>query len=426
LPDAIPQSDEQLLERLQSAAFGYFLEHADPVTGLVADTSRPGSPSSIAVVGFALSCYPIGVERGWIARPDAARRTLKVLRFFWDSQQNAEADATGYKGFYYHFLDLQTGRRVWNCELSLIDTTLLLAGILTAATYFTAADETEIRELAEQLYCRTDWRWAQNGGNTVAQGWKPECGFLSAGWEGYSEATIVYVLGLASPTFALSPGSFGGWTSTYQWENIFGYDFLYAGPLFIHLFSHAWIDFRGIQDEFMREKGSDYFENSRRAVSIQREYAARNPHGFVGYGPNFWGISAGDGPGNEILRESGRDRRFFGYTDRGVPFGRDDGTVAPWGMLAALPFSPPSGLTAVRHMIDRHSNICVGDRMSSGFNPSLIDQGGWISQGHYGLDQGIVVMMIENYRSGLIWKLMRSCPPIATGLRRAGFKGGWL
>ena len=153
---------------------------------------------------------------------------------------------------------------------------------------------------------------------------------------------------------------------------------------------------------------------------------ARNPHGFVGYGPNFWGISAGDGPGNEILRESGRDRRFFGYTDRGVPFGRDDGTVAPWGMLAALPFSPPSGLTAVRHMIERHSNICVGDRMSSGFNPSLIDQGGWISQGHYGLDQGIVVMMIENYRSGLIWRLMRSCPHIATGLRRAGFAGGWL
>jgi hypothetical protein len=426
LPDAIPQSDEQLLDRLQGAAFSYFLEHADPVTGLVADTSRPGSPSSIAVVGFALSCYPIGVERGWIARPDAARRTLKVLRFFLNSQQNAEADATGYKGFYYHFLDLQTGRRVWNCELSLIDTTLLLAGILTAAAYFTAADETEIRELAEGFYRRIDWRWAQNGGDTVAQGWKPECGFLNAGWEGYSEATIVYVLGLASPTFALSPGSFGGWTSTYQWENIFGYDFLYAGPLFIHLFSHAWIDFRGIQDAFMREKGSDYFENSRRAVSIQREYAARNPHGFVGYGPNFWGISAGDGPGNEILRESGRDRRFFGYTDRGVPFGRDDGTLVPWGMLAALPFSPPSGLTAVRHMIDRYSNICVGDRMSSGFNPSLIDQGGWISQGHYGLDQGIVVMMIENYRSGLIWRLMRACPPIATGLRRAGFEGGWL
>jgi hypothetical protein len=428
LPDAIAHSDDQLLERLQSAAFGYFLEHADPVTGLVADTSRRDSPASIAVVGFALSCYPIGVERGWIARAEAASRTLKALRFFWNSPQSADADATGYKGFYYHFLDLQTGSRVWKCELSLIDSTLLLAGILTAAAYFTApaSDETEIRELAEGLYRRIDWQWAQNGGNTVAQGWKPECGFFNAGWEGYSEATILYVLGLASPTFALSPRSFGGWTSTYQWENIFGYDFLYAGPLFIHLFSHAWIDFRGIQDDFMREKGSDYFENSRRAVSIQREYAARNPHGFIGYGPNFWGISAGDGPGNEQLRECGRDRRFFGYTDRGVPFGRDDGTIAPWGMLAALPFSPPSGLTAVRHMIERHSGICVGDRMSSGFNPSLIDQGGWISEGHFGLDQGIVVMMIENHRSGLIWKLMRSCPHVATGLRRAGFEGGWL
>ena len=428
LPDAIAQSDDRLLERLQSAAFDYFLEHANPINGLVADTSRRDSPASIAVVGFALSCYPIGVERGWIARADAASLTLKALRFFWSSPQSAAATATGYKGFYYHFLDLRTGRRVWKCELSLIDTTLLLAGMLTAAAYFTAAgvDEMEIRELADALYRRIDWRWAQNGCQTVAQGWKPECGFLNAGWEGYNEATILYVLGLASPTFALSPTSFTGWTSTYQWENIFGYDFLYAGPLFVHLFSHAWIDFRGIQDDFMREKGCDYFENSRRAVSVQREYAARNPHGFVGYGPNFWGITAGDGPGNEILRESGRDRRFFGYTDRGVPFGRDDGTMAPWGMLAALPFSPPSGLTAVRHMMERYSSICVGDRMSSAFNPSLIDQGGWISEGCYGLDQGIVVMMIENYRSGLIWKLMRSCPHIATGLQRAGFKGGWL
>lgn len=428
MPSAIAGSEEQLLDQLQKAAFDYFVEHVDGTTGLVADTSREGSPASIAVVGFALSCYPIGVERGWIARADAAAQTLKVLRFFLNSPQSAEANATGYKGFYYHFLDMHSGRRVWQCELSLIDTTLLLAGMLTAAAYFTApvGEETEICALAEELYRRVDWRWAQNGRNTVAQGWKPECGFLSSGWEGYSEATILYVLGLASPTFPLSVDSFTGWTSTYQWETIYGYDFLYAGPLFIHLFSHAWIDFRGIQDEFMREKGIDYFENSKRAVAIQREYAARNPYGFVGYGPNSWGVTAGDGPGNEELRESGRDRRFFGYTDRGVPFGRDDGTMAPWGMLAALPFSPPSALTAVRCMMERYPNICAGHRLSSSFNPSLVDQGGWISDGYYGLDQGIVVMMIENYRSGLIWKLMRSCPYIASGLRRAGFAGGWL
>jgi len=428
LPDAIAESDDQLLEQLQKGAFNYFVEHVDPTTGLVADTSRKDSPASIAVVGFALSCYPIGVERGWIARADAAAQTLKALRFFWNSPQSAEPDVTGYKGFYYHFLDMRTGRRVWKCELSMIDTTLLLAGMLTAAAYFTASavEESEIRALAGELYRRIDWQWAQNGGDTVAQGWKPECGFFHSCWEGYSEATILYVLGLASPTFPLPCNSFAGWTSTYQWENIYGYDFLYAGPLFIHLFSHAWIDFREIQDAFMREKGCDYFENSRRAVSIQREYAARNPHGFIGYGPNFWGITAGDGPGNEDLRESGRDRRFFGYTDRGVPFGRDDGTIAPWGMLAALPFSPPSALMAIRRTMERYPDVCVDFRMSSGINPSLVDQGGWISQGHYGLDQGIVVMMIENYRSGLIWKLMRSCPHTATGLRRAGFDGGWL
>jgi hypothetical protein len=428
LPNAIAVSEEQLLEQLQKAAFDYFVEYVDATTGLVADTSRKGSPASIAVVGFALSCYPIGAERGWIARADAAAQTLKTLRFFWNSPQSAEADVTGYKGFYYHFLDMRTGRRVWNCELSMIDTTLLLAGVLTAAAYFTApiAEEAEIRALAEEIYHRVDWQWAQNGCNTVTQGWKPECGFFKSGWEGYSEATILYVLGMASPTFPLPANSFAGWTSTYQWENIYGYDFLYAGPLFIHLFSHAWIDFRGIQDEFMREKGCDYFENSRRAVAVQREYAARNPRGCVGYGPNFWGITAGDGPGNEELRESGRDRRFFGYTDRGVPFGRDDGTIAPWGMLAALPFSPPAALTAIRRMMERYPDICVGHRMSSSFNPSLVDQGGWVSDGYYGLDQGIVVMMIENYRSGLIWKLMRSCPYVATGLQRAGFAGGWL
>lgn len=428
MPEAISESDEHLLDRLQYAAFTYFLENVDNNSGLVADTSRKGSPSSIAVVGFALSCYPVGVERAWISRTDAAGLTLRALRFFWNSAQTGEANATGYKGFYYHFLDMRTGRRVWKSELSLIDTALLLAGILTSAQYFSgpSSDEAEIRALAERLYGRADWLWALNGAKTFSQGWKPECGFLHSDWEGYTEAMILYVLGLGSPTFALLPNSFGGWTSTYQWENIYGYEYLYAGPLFIHLFSHAWIDFKDIQDDFMREKRSDYFENSKRAVSIQREYATRNPHSFVDYGSNFWGITAGDGPGDEILRESGRDRRFFGYSERGVPFGRDDGTVSPWGMLAALPFSPPSTLSAVRRMIQRYPDVCVGCRMSSAMNLSLVDQGGWISEGYYGLDQGMVVMMIENYRSGLIWKLMRACPYVATGLRRAGFNGGWL
>ncbi len=220
--DAHLLSDGELLDRFQRAAFGYFLEEINPANGLVADTTRKGSPASIAVVGFALSSYPVAVERGWLTRQDAAARTLAALRFFWTSRQSEAPDATGYKGFYYHFLDLQSGKRVWQSELSIIDTTLLCAGILTASAYFTGStrSETEIRDLADMLYRRIDWQWAQNGKATVSQGWKPECGFLHYGWEGYNEATILYVLGLASPTHPLPEEScYTAWTDLVCPEN---------------------------------------------------------------------------------------------------------------------------------------------------------------------------------------------------------------
>lgn len=232
-----------------------------------------------------------------MSRDLASSRTLKTLQFFWDSPQSERPDATGHRGFYYHFLDMQTGCRVWQCELSLIDTTLLMMGVLTGACYFDGpGDEAEIRRVAELLYRRVDWAWAQGDQGTVSQGWKPECGFLHYGWEGYNEAAILYILGLDSPSHPLPRESFRGWTITYQWENLLGQNVLYSGPLFTHLFSHAWIDFRGIRDEFMREADSDYFQNTRNAIAVHREYGARNPHGFLGYERNFWGITAGDGP----------------------------------------------------------------------------------------------------------------------------------
>ncbi len=211
------QSDEALLDRFQRAGFEYFLEQFNPANGLVADTSRAGAPASIAVVGFALSCYPVGMERGWMARADAVARTLITLRFFWNGQQGEQPDATGYKGFFYHFLDMNTGRRVWQSELSLIDTTLLLAGMLTASMYFRehTSSENEIRQCADVIYRHIDWQWARGGATTARQGWKPESGFLHYGWEGYSEATILYVLGLASPSYALPDHSFQAWTATY-------------------------------------------------------------------------------------------------------------------------------------------------------------------------------------------------------------------
>ncbi|HWZ70919.1 MAG TPA: glucoamylase family protein [Casimicrobiaceae bacterium] len=423
-------TDETLLDRLQRAAFDYFPQAANPANGLIADNSRANSPVSIAVVGFALACYPVAVARGWLARADAVQRSLAALRFFRDSDQSGGAEATGYKGFYYHFLDFHTGARVWRSELSMIDTALLIAGALTANMYFDAntADEIELRKIVDMLFRRIDWRWAQDGGETLRQGWKPECGFLHYGWEGYNEAIVLYVLALGSPTHPLEGDCYHAWTATYQWENLYGYDFLYGGPLFVHQFSHAWIDFRGIQDRFMREKRCDYFENSRRATLIQREYARRNPNEFAGYDEHCWGLTACDGPSDELPDRIGKPRRLFGYAARGVPYGPDDGTVAGWASLASLPFAPEIALDAARSMQLRYPEMLPASRYASGFNPSLAsaDHRAWASAGNFGLDQGVVVMMIENHRTGLIWRLMRDCLHIRTGLRRAGFRGGWL
>ena len=256
--------------------------------------------------------YPIAVERGWMTRADALARSLAALRFFAASEQGGEPDATGYNGFYYHFLDRATGRRVWRSELSMVDTALLIAGALVAQRYFGSADadETALRALVDGLYGRVDWRWAQNGGATIMQGWKPECGFLHYGWEGYNEAIVLYVLALGSPSHPLDESGYLGWTVTYQWENIYGHEFLYGGPLFMHQFSHAWIDFRGIRDEFMREKRCDYFENSRRATLVQREYARRNPHEFDGYDERTLGPHRLRRPGALAAALRG-DRRQF-------------------------------------------------------------------------------------------------------------------
>jgi len=423
-------SNEPSLDQLQRAAFGYFLQAVNPANGLIADTSRENSPASIAVVGFALSAYPVAVERGWMERIDAVKRCLSVLRFFRDSDQSGSPEATGFKGFYYHFLDMHTGARVWRSELSTIDSALLLAGALTASMYFTSntPEETELRELVEMLYLRVDWRWSQGGAATIRQGWKPECGFLHYGWDGYNESIILYVLAMGSPTHPLKDDSYEAWTATYQWENLYGYDYLYAGPLFMHQFSHAWIDFRGIRDRFMREKRCDYFENSRRAIEVQREYARRNPHRFAGYNENCWGLTACDGPSNLLPELANERRRLFGYAARGVPYGPDDGTLSGWAALASLPFAPEIALCAAHNMLQRYPEMLTAQQYTSSFNPTLAnaDCSAWVSAGHFGLDQGIVVLMIENYRTQLIWRLMQDCPYIHAGLRRAGFRGGWL
>ena len=422
------------LEKLQRETFGYFLHETNPANGLVIDKTAADWPASIAATGLALACYPVGVERGFMSRAAAVERTLATLRFFWNSPQGPEPDATGYKGFYYHFLDMRTGRRAWQCELSTVDSTFLLAGALTAGLYFSAdtLDEHEIRKLADALYRRADWQWAQNQGATVTHGWNPESGFLSYRWEGYDEALLLYVLGLGSPTHPLPEESFAAWASTYKWETSYGQDYLYAGPLFTHQLSHVWIDFCGIQDAFMRDKGIDYFENSRRATYVQQKYAIDNPRKFKDYGPNCWGITASEGPGPDTIKVNGIERQFFQYLARGVPYGPDDGTLAPWALVASLPFASEIVLPALHHCIHQAKLTKFNSYgFKASYNPSHPGMSGnpygwWVSPWHFGLNQGPIILMIENYRTGLLWQLTRNSRYVAGGLRKAGFAGGWL
>src|SRR5437773_5052549 len=420
----------KLLDGLQADAFKYFLHEVNPANGLVVDCTKENFPCSIAATGLALSAYPLGVDRGFLSRREAVERTLTTLRFFANSEQSKSPEATGYKGFYYHFLDMKTGRRTWDCELSTIDSTFLIAGALTAAEYFNrdVEDEREIRTLADAIYARADWQWAQNRGVTVTHGWKPESGFIKYRWQGYNEALILYVLGLASPTHPLPAKSYQAWTRTYKWKKLYGQEFLFAGPLFIHQLSHMWIDFRGIQDEYMRQRAIDYFENSRRATYIQQQYAIRNPRGFTGYGEYIWGLTASDGPGPASKKIGGKLIRFFDYINRGIPNGPDDGTLAPWAVVASLPFTPEIVLPSIQYFDGTFPEMTSKYGFKCSFNPTFSGDSGekWISKGYYGLDQGPIVLMIENYRSEFLWRLMRRCPYIIDGLRRAGFSGGWL
>ncbi len=427
-----PKVCPQVMEELQRDTFGYFVNEANPVNGLIIDKTHPGAPASIAAVGLALSSYPVGVERGFMSRPQAIQATLATLRFFHGSVQSTDPDATGYKGFYYHFLDMMSGKRAWKCELSTVDTAFLLAGMLTVAAYFSGstADEREIGGLADELYRRADWNWAQNGGLSVTHGWKPERGFLRYRWQGYDEALFLYLLGLGSPSHPLPKESYVQWASTYEWRKVCGYELLYSAPLFTHQISHLWVDFRGIQDDYMREKKSDYFENSRRATFAQQQYAIDNPREFDGYSAKCWGITATDGPGPAKRTIDGRKRKFFGYLARGVPDGPDDGSIAPWAVVASLPFAPEIVIPTLDSFeeLKLRANNPYGFKAT--FNATFTRRSGashaWVSPFHYGLNQGPIVLMIENYRSGLLWHLMRQCPYLVAGLGRAGFRGGWL
>jgi len=422
----------QALRSLQRDSFEYFVREINPANGLVLDKTATNWPASIAAMGMGLSVYPVGVERGFMPRDEAVRRTLTMLRFLEASDQSEAVDASGYRGFYYHFLNMQSGRRAWNCELSSIDTALLMAGVLLAGEYFdgAGAEEGEIRDCSRALYERVDWAWMLNEQKTLCHGWRPEQGFLPYHWQGYDEALILYLLALGSPTHPIEPRCYLAWCESYQWRRIYEIELLYAGPLFIHQMSHLWCDLRGLQDRFMREHACDYFENSRRATLVQQQYAIRNPHGFEHVGEWCWGITASDGPGNQTHTVDGVERVFYDYVARGAPYGPDDGTLAPWAVAASLPFAPEIVVPTIAHMRTLAVHVPNPYGFKASFNPvfptDTHGRVGWVSPYHFGINEGPTVLMIENHRSGLIWSLMRRCAVLRAGLEAAGFNGGWL
>jgi hypothetical protein len=399
--------DEAFLDLVQRTAFDYFWHEANPQNGLIKDRSSNASLSSIAAVGFGLSALTVGLDRGWISREAGRERVLTTLEFLWKSRQGPQADATSYKGFYYHFLDMHTGRRAHGAELSTIDTALLLGGVLHVQQYFDQPDATEakIRALANDLYRRVEWPWMQVRLAKLCHGWSPETGFLPYDWGGYNEAMILYVLALGSPTFPITPEAWAAWTSSYTWQTHYDQAFVVFPPLFGHQYSHVWIDFRGIQDPYMRAKGLDYFENSRRATLANRAYAIANPYGWADYGENVWGLTASDIPSS--------------YKARGAPPPEsDDGTITPTAAGGSFAFTPRESLAALRYMYATYRPQLWGPYgFKDAFNPTQK----WFASDYLAIDQGPILLMIENYRTGRIWQVFMQHAAIQRGLARAGF-----
>lgn len=414
-PPARALTTEALLDTLQHTAFNYFWNEANASNGMVKDRSTPGSVASIAAVGFGLSAVNIGIDHGWITRDQGRTRTLTTLATFRDKPQGSGSSGTiGYLGLFYHWLDMTSAtRRVdWNSELSTIDTALLMAGIIDAREYFNTSDplDSTVRAYADSIIRRCNWDIMRNFSNGIYMGYLPGSGFNGFGrWQGYNEAMILYLLALGSPTHAVpnSPPASNQWTywcGTYNWSTQYGYTFVNFPPLFGHQYSHCWVDFRNLRDPYMQAKGIDYFENSRRATLAQQQYCIANPGGFTGYGSLGWGITASDVQG--------------GYSARGAPPNQgDNGTLVPTAVAGSIAFAPEIVIPTLHNFFDNYPLLWGTYGMRDAFNPGT----GWYDTDYLGIDEGPILLMIENYRTGKVWQRVMGNSVIQTGLARAGF-----
>jgi len=375
--------DRVLLEKIEKDTLQYFTRFSDKMTGLTKDSSRPGSPSSVAATGFALAAYAIGGSRGWLAPDYAYARILTTL-------QTLRHKAAHQEGFFYHFLDTRTGNRVWGSEASSIDTALAVAGALLAARYYPG---TEVENLAREIYERVNWKWMMNKSDFICMGWTPESKFLPYYWDSYNELMILVALAIGSPTSPVPPGAWERWLRPEGDYN--GHKVVYAstGALFTYQFSHAYIDFRKLDD-----RGINFFENSREATLANREYSMSFSSQYKGYSESSWGLSASVGPGGY---------KAYGGKPGG---GLQDGTIAPYATLSSIVFTPEFSTQAARFFYDNYQKELYG---KFGFKDAFnLDKGWWASE-YLGIDQGITLLMLENYLGGeIVWKKFMELPAI--------------
>lgn len=389
-------ADERFLEEMQARSLLFFVEHSDPLSGLTRDRAPANgapsqAPASIAATGFALTAFCIGDSRGWMNRDETLRRTLRVLHFINEQVEHEH-------GWIYHYVNIHTGRRMWNCEASTIDTALFLKGALLAREYL---NDPEVSRLVNEIYGRIDWTWAMNGGPTLSHGWRPETGFIKNRWDSYSELLGMYLLGLGAPTHPLPASSWHAWRRapvvTYGTHT-----FIQCPPLFTHQFAHAWFDFRGKRDDH-----ANYWKNSVDATLAQREWCADNAASFAHWSRNMWGVTASDSA--------------KGYVAWGGPQEsptKIDGTLVPCAPAGSLPFAPGECLKALREM-RRVGGPAIWQRYGfvDAFNPVT----GWVASDVIAIDVGISLIMAENTRTGFVWRYFMKAPEARRGMAVAGF-----
>jgi hypothetical protein len=394
-PNGLSPDDHQFLNELEKASVQYFWDQADPKTGLVKDRCNvhindTGIVGSIAATGFGLTALCIGERRGFIPRAWAQERVAVTLRSLWGKLPH-------HRGFFYHWANVTTGERVWDAEVSSVDTTILLCGVLSCREYF---QDDEVNALAGAIFDRVEWTWLSEDTALLPHGWTPEIGFLPYRWDNYSELMMMYLLGLGSTTFPLRDDA---WTA---WKRL---KFEYAGlryigsfaPLFVHQYSQAWFDFRRKRDKF-----ADYFQNSVTATDVHRRFCLELSKQFPTYSDDLWGITASDSQN--------------GYVIWGGPpsVGPIDGTVAPSAAGGSLPFLPLPVMRVLRTIKDRYPSAWTKYGFVNAFNPIKA----WYDTDVIGIDTGITLLMAENVRTGFVWNTFMRSQEARRGMERAGFK----